>query len=596
MQKIFKKISLPRLSANEHAVMIFMAIIVGILGGYGAVLFRWMIGFFQKVSFGNGGDNLLSNLMVLPYYSRLIPPIIGGAVVGLIIYFFAREAKGHGVPEVMEAVALKGGIIRKRVVLIKSLASAICIGTGGSAGREGPIVQIGSAIGSSFGQIMKVSADRMRTLVGCGAAAGIAATFNAPLAGVMFAMEIILGEFGIATFSPIVVSSVMATVISRAHLGDYPAFVIPHYTLVSTMEIPLYMVLGIIAGVVGVIFTSSLYKIEDLFDSIKIPDYTKAAIGGLLIGIIGIFFPHVYGVGYGAIELALLENLSWYILIALIFAKILATSFTIGSGGSGGIFAPSLFIGAMLGGAFGCMVHYLFPDITATSGAYSLVGMGALVAGATHGPITAILILFEMTGNYKIILPLMLSCILSSVIASQIKRESIYTLKLIRRGTDIRAGKEVNIMKSLLVEDAMTKEVATVSENMHLNKLLKYTFSSKHSSFPVVDNNGLLSGIVTFQDFQEVVFEEGLGDLVVVKDISIPNVITITGNKNLDEALKKIGLKNIEQLPVVDENNPRKIVGILSRRDIFSAYNKALINRSLAGKTGEKGSKGRLSG
>ena len=581
MQKIFKKISLSHLSGNEHAIMIFMAIVVGILGGYGAVLFRWMIWFFQKVSFGNGGGNLLSTLMDLPWYARIIPPITGGAVVGLIIYFFAREAKGHGVPEVMEAVALKGGIIRKRVVLIKSLASAICIGTGGSAGREGPIIQIGSAIGSSFGQIMKVSADRMRTLVGCGAAAGIAATFNAPLAGVMFAMEIILGEFGIATFSPIVVSSVMATVISRAYLGDYPAFIIPDYTLVSTMEIPLYMALGIIAGVVGVIFTSSLYKIEDLFDSIKIPDYTKAAIGGLLIGIIGIFFPHVYGVGYGAIELALLENLSWYILLALIFAKVLATSFTIGSGGSGGIFAPSLFIGAMLGGAFGCMVHHLFPDITATSGAYSLVGMGALVAGATHGPITAILILFEMTGNYKIILPLMLSCILSSVIASQIKRESIYTLKLIRRGTDIRAGKEVNIMKSLLVKDAMTKKVATVSENMHLNKLLKHTFSSKHSSFPVVDDNGLLSGIVTFQDFKEVVFEEGLGDLVVVKDISIPDVITITGNKNLDEALKKIGLKNIEQLPVVDENNPRKIVGILSRRDIFSAYNKALINRTL---------------
>lgn len=581
MQRIFKKISLPRLRVNEHAVMILMALIVGILGGYGAVLFRWMIWFFQKVSFGNGEGNLLSNLMVLPCCARLIPPIIGGAVVGLIIYFFAREAKGHGVPEVMEAVALKGGIIRKRVVLIKSLASAICIGTGGSAGREGPIVQIGSAIGSSFGQIMKVSADRMRTLVGCGAAAGIAATFNAPLAGVMFAMEIILGEFGIATFSPIVVSSVMATVISRAYLGDYPAFVIPNYTLVSTMEIPLYMALGIIAGVVGVIFTSSLYKIEDLFDSIKIPDYTKAAIGGLLIGIIGIFFPHVYGVGYGAIELALLENLSWYILIALIFAKILATSFTIGSGGSGGIFAPSLFIGAMLGGAFGCMVHHLFPTLTATCGAYSLVGMGALVAGATHGPITAILILFEMTGNYKIILPLMLSCILSSVIASQIRQESIYTMKLIRRGTNIRAGKEVNIMKSLLVKDAMTKDVATVSENMHLNKLLKYTFSSKYSSFPVVDDSGLLSGIVTFQDFKEVVFEEGLGDLVVVKDISIPNVITITENENLDEALKKIGLRNIEQLPVVDKNNSRKIVGILSRRDVFSAYNKALINRSL---------------
>jgi len=578
----FEKISLSHLSANEHAVMIFMAIIVGILGGYGAVLFRWMIWFVQKASFRDGTENFLYHLMAMPCYARFIPPIIGGAVTGLIIYFFAREAKGHGVPEVMEAVALKGGIIRKRVVLIKSLASAISIGTGGSVGREGPIVQIGSAIGSSFGQIMKVSADRMRTLVGCGAAAGIAATFNAPIAGVMFAMEVILGEFGIATFSPIVVSSVMATVISRVYLGDYPAFIVPHYTLASIMEIPFYVILGIIAGVISVIFTSSLYKIEDIFDGIKIPDYTKAAIGGLLIGIIGIFFPHVYGVGYEAIGLALLEKLSWYMLFALIFIKILATSFTIGSGGSGGVFAPSLFIGAMVGGAFGYVVHYAFPGITASYGAYSLVGMGAVVAGATHGPITAILILFEMTGDYKIILPLMLACILSSVTASQIKRESIYTLKLIRRGTDIREGKEVNIMKSLLVKDAMTKEVTTVYENMHLNELLKHTFSSKHSSFPVVDNDGLLSGIVTFQDFKEVVFEESLGDLVVVKDIFVPGVITITENESLDEALKKIGLKNIEQLPVVDKNNPRKIIGILSRRDIFSAYNKALINRSLA--------------
>ncbi len=574
----FRKINIHN---NEHAVMIFMAIIVGVLGGYGAILFRLMIGFFQAASFGSGGGEILPTLMALPWYAKLLPPAIGGLLVGVIVYLFAREAKGHGVPEVMAAVALKGGIIRKRVVLIKSLASAISIGTGGSVGREGPIVQIGSAIGSSFGQIMKVSADRMRTLVGCGAAAGIAATFNAPIAGVMFAMEVILGEFGIATFSPIVVSSVMATVISRAYLGDYPAFIVPHYTLVSTLEMPFYVILGVLAGVVGVVFTSTLYKVEDFFDVLRIPDYTKAAVGGLLVGIIGLLFPHVYGVGYDAIGMALLENLSWYMLLALIVAKILATSFTIGSGGSGGVFAPSLFIGAMLGGAFGSLVHHFFPTITATYGAYSLVGMGALVAGATHGPITAILILFEMTGDYKIILPLMLSCILSSVIASQIRKESIYTMKLIRRGTDIRAGREVNVMKSLLVGKAMTRDVVTVSEDMHLNKLLEHTFSSKHSSFPVVDDKGLLSGIITFQDFKEVVFEEDLGDLVVVKDIAIPSVITITEDQNLDEALKKIGLKNIEQLPVVKKDNPREIIGILSRRDIFSAYNKEIINRSL---------------
>lgn len=591
MQKFFKKISLPHLNVSEHAVMIFMAIIVGVLGGYGAIVFRLLVRFSQSVFFGTGGTSFLDHVMALPWYAKLIPPAIGGLLVGPIVYFFAREARGPGVSETIEAVAMRGGLIRKRVFLVKILTSAISIGSGGSAGREGPIVQIGSAIGSLFGQITRVSADRMRTLVGCGAAAGIAATFNAPIAGVMFAMEIIIGNYGIAMFSPIIISSVTATVISRIHLGDYPAFLVPHYNLVSPLELPFYVLLGIVAGVVGVLFTTLLYKTEDLFDMIKIPEYTKAAVGGLMVGTIGVFLPYIYGVGYDTISLALWGNLAWYMLIILVFVKIIATSLTIGSGGSGGIFAPSLFIGAMAGGAFGHFIHQLFPEITASSGAYCLVGMGAVLAATTHGPIHAILIIFEMTGNYKIIVPLMLSCIIGYVIASQFNRESIFTLKLVRRGVDIKAGRDVNIMKSLLVKNAMTREVSTVSEDMHLNKLLKHTFSSKHSSFPVVDKDGLLSGIVTFQDFKEVVFEEGLGDLIVVKDIAIPDVITITGDESLDEALKKIGLKNIEQLPVVDKNNPRKIVGILSRRDIFSAYNKALIDRSLITGLSEKGSK-----
>ena len=582
MQRFLKKISLPHLNVSEHAIMIFMAIIVGVLGGYGAIVFRLFVRFSQSIFFGPGGTSFLDHVMALPWYAKLIPPATGGLLVGVIIYFFAREARGPGVSETIEAVALKGGLIRKRVFFVKILTSAISIGSGGSAGREGPIVQIGSAIGSLFGQITRVSADRMRTLVGCGAAAGVAATFNAPIAGVMFAMEIIIGNYGIATFSPIIISSVTATVISRIHLGDYPAFLVPHYSLVSPLELPFYVLLGIVAGVTGALFITLLYKTEDLFGMMKIPEYTKAAVGGLMVGTIGIFLPYIYGVGYDAISLALWENLAWYMLIILVFVKIIATSLTIGSGGSGGIFAPSLFIGAMAGGAFGHFIHQMFPAITASAGAYSLVGMGAVLAATTHGPIHAILIIFEMTGNYKVIVPLMLACITGYVIASNINRESIFTLKLARRGVDLKAGREVNIMKSLLVKNAMTTEVSTVSENMHLNKLLKHTFSSKHSSFPVVDNNGLLSGIVSFQDFKEVVFEEGLGDLVVVKDIAIPDVITLTRDESLDEALKKIGLKNIEQLPVVDENNPRKIVGILSRRDIFSAYNKALINRSLA--------------
>ena len=576
IQKIFNEYK-----TNENVVMIFMAMIVGILGGFGAVAFRWLISFFQLLFFRFSGGNFLQYALSLPWYARLIPPVIGGMIVGPLVYFFAREAKGHGVPEVMEAVALKEGVIRKRIVLIKTFASAICIASGGSVGREGPIVHIGSAIGSAFGQILAVSVDRMRTLVACGAAAGIAATFNAPIAGVMFAMEIILNDFGVMIFSPIVVSSVTATIISRACLGNYPAFSVPGYTMVSISEVPLYMLLGIVAGLAGVLFTVTLYKMEDLFENLKIPAYTKTAVGGLMIGMIGIFLPHIFGVGYDAINLALADKLPWIILLALIFMKIAATSLTIGSGGSGGIFAPSLFIGAMTGGAFGYFAHILFPSLTATSGAYSLVGMGAVVAATTHGPITAILILFEMSGNYRIILPLMLSCIISSVFASHLKKESIYTLKLIRRGVNIHEGREVNIMKSLNVGKSMTRTVETVPEDMSIKELIRYTMGSKHSSFPVVDKNGLLTGILTFQDIKEIIYEECL-EGIIVKDLAITKVITVTDQDNLDTALKKIGFKNIEQLPVVDKNNPGKIIGILSRRDIFAAYNKALIDRSLA--------------
>ncbi|MFZ1981923.1 MAG: chloride channel protein, partial [Smithella sp.] len=570
IQKIFNEYK-----TNENVVMIFMAMIVGILGGFGAVAFRWLISFFQLLFFRFSGGNFLQYALSLPWYARLIPPVIGGMIVGPLVYFFAREAKGHGVPEVMEAVALKEGVIRKRIVLIKTFASAICIASGGSVGREGPIVHIGSAIGSAFGQILAVSVDRMRTLVACGAAAGIAATFNAPIAGVMFAMEIILNDFGVMIFSPIVVSSVTATIISRACLGNYPAFSVPGYTMVSISEVPLYMLLGIVAGLAGVLFTVTLYKMEDLFENLKIPAYTKTAVGGLMIGMIGIFLPHIFGVGYDAINLALADKLPWIILLALIFMKIAATSLTIGSGGSGGIFAPSLFIGAMTGGAFGYFAHILFPSLTATSGAYSLVGMGAVVAATTHGPITAILILFEMSGNYRIILPLMLSCIISSVFASHLKKESIYTLKLIRRGVNIHEGREVNIMKSLNVGKSMTRTVETVPEDMSIKELIRYTMGSKHSSFPVVDKNGLLTGILTFQDIKEIIYEECL-EGIIVKDLAITKVITVTDQDNLDTALKKIGFKNIEQLPVVDKNNPGKIIGILSRRDIFAAYNKAL--------------------
>ena len=571
---------LDRLRTSEHTIMAILAVIVGLAGGFGAIGFRYIIGFFQTISYGSDG-NLLELVLDIPWYFRILIPALGGLIVGPLVYFFAREAKGHGVPEVMEAVTLRSGRIRKRVVFIKSLASAVCIGTGGSVGREGPIVQIGSAVGSSIGQLLKVSADRIRTLVGCGAAAGIAATFNAPIAGSMFALEIILGDFGLATFSPIVISSVTATAVSRHFLGDSPAFIVPPYQLISAWEFPLYVVMGLFCALIAVTFTTILYRSEDLFEQFKFPEYLKAAIGGLSLGVLGLLFPHILGVGYEAIDLALSQELTWWVLFILIVFKVFATSITIGSGGSGGIFAPSLFLGAMAGGFFGTMVHHVFPVITAAPGAYSIVGMGAVVAGTTHGPLSAILILFEMTGDYKIILPLMMACIISSLASRHLLEDSIYTLKLARRGINIKDGKEINILKSISVKDVMNPEVETIPENITMGRLAQKISKSKYNSFPVVDEEGNLTGVLTFFDYHDVVFDENLHDLVVAKDIATSKVVTVSMDDNLYDAMERITLRDYSILPVVSPHKPSQLLGILTRRDIISVYNQAVIKKSV---------------
>lgn len=565
----------------RHVMMPLLGIAVGLLGGLGAVIFRHLISGFQWLIYFDTGD-LAHVVPTLQWWHVLLGPAIGGAIVGPMVYFLAREAKGHGVPEVMNAVAMEGGIIRKRVVFIKCLASAMCIGSGGSVGREGPIVQIGSAIGSSLGQILRVTDDEMRVLVGCGAAAGIAATFNAPMAGAIFALEVILADFALSTFTPIILSSVVATVISRSFLGNFPAFQVPKYQLESPVELGFYLVLGLLAGCVAVAFTTILYKSEDTWDALKMPEYVKATVGGLMIGAMGLYFPQVMGVGYAAIDTALLNHELWMMLLLLAPLKILATSITIGSGGSGGIFAPSLFMGAMAGGAFGWGVNALFPEITAQPGAYALVGMGAVVAGTTHAPIQAFLILFELTQDYRIILPLMICCVISTVVARTLKKESIYTLKLLRRGIDIQEGRDVNLLKRLRVGDYMTPRPETILQRTPLRNLIRVLPYSQHTSFPVTDEGGNLVGMLSLKDFREVVFEESLLDVVIARDLATIPAISVTPEDNLADAMSLINDNGVERLPVIGASeNPLRVIGILSQRDVISAYNQALEARGL---------------
>ena len=565
-----------RWKVNDRVSMSVIAVLIGILGGYGAVLFRHAITMFQILFYG-GGLDFLQIADHVPVWKKLLFPAVGGAIVGPVIYFWAREAKGHGVPEVMEAMALRGGRIRPRVTAVKIVASALSIGCGGSVGREGPIVQIGSALGSTVAQVLKMSRDHARTLVGCGAAAGIAATFNAPIAGVIFSLEILLGEFGVRTFSPLVLSSVTATVISRHYFGDAPAFILPTYEMVSGWEFLLYGVMGIMMGLVALTLVLTLYKTEDIFDAIPIPDYIKPIFGGLIMGVIIIYLPHTFGVGYGAIDMSLTGQMTASMLLLLVFAKIFATSITIGGGMSGGIFAPSLFIGAMAGGFFGVVANSLFPGVTASSGAYALVGMGGMVAAATHAPITAILIIFELTSEYTIILPLMITCITSTLLATYLRRGNIYTIKLMRRGIFLRQGREQHILQNILVESVMKPEVLLVRENTILTDIIR-TFQEENASYlQVVNQDDELSGIISFRDIRQILQEASLAHLIIAKDVATSPVITVTPDENLEDALSKLRLTGVSQLPVVERDDSKRVMGTIDNKDINAAYDRAAL-------------------
>ncbi len=571
-----------RAKMTEHTFMIIVAIIIGVLAGFGAIAIRVLIKEISLLSYP-GGENFLLNVMNAPWLKILLIPVIGGLIVGPIIYFLAPEAKGHGVPEVMQAILLKGGMIRARVAVIKAIASAISIGTGGSVGREGPIVQIGSSLGSTVGQFFRIPSKKLKTLVGCGAAAGIAAAFNAPIAGALFAVEIILMDFAVAQFSPIVISSVMATVISHSFQGDFAAFLVPKYHLSSPYEIFFYFILGAVSGVVSFLFIKVLYFLEDFFDNkFHIAEYLKPAVGGIGIGIIALIFPQIMGVGYDSINLALHENLVWYVALSLVFVKLIATSLTLGSGGSGGIFAPSLFIGAMLGYFFGSIAHNLFPAITATPGAYALVAMGGLVAGTTRAPITAIIIVFELTNDYRIILPLMVTCIISTILSSKLSRESIYTLKLLLRNISIREGTELNIMESIFVKNVYTTSFDTLNVNDNFSQVVNKVIRGKGPEFPVTDPSGHVLGMISIYDIKDNLYErDSLKNLLIAGDIANTNFALLTPDDNCQTATDKMRKYDLEGLPVVDQTDSKIITGMIWMKDIQSAYQKEIEARDI---------------
>jgi CIC family chloride channel protein len=593
----YRGIGTRKARSEKYLFTVLVAVVLGFAGAAGAIVFRILIRVFQGAFFGgvegvtevfeagllaDPGDPV-ERARSLAVHWRVMIPALGGLIVGPIVYFLVREAKGPGIPEVMEAVALRGGTIRRRVIGLKTLASAISIGSGGSVGREGPIVQIGSAVASWFGQLLRVPPRQLRTMVGCGSAAGIAATFNAPIAGALFAVEIIIGDFAVAQFSPIVISSVVATVVSRLFLGNQPAFAVPGYDLVSPLELIAYAGVGVAAGLVALAFIRSVAVTEDLFDAIPMPAYLKAGLGGLCVGMIGISLPEVFGVGYETINQALTGHLPVAALGMLLVAKLAATSITIGSGGSGGIFAPSLFLGAATGGLLGGFIHQVFPEATGTSGAYALVAMGALVAASTHAPITAIIMIFEMTQTIEIIPPLMTACVISTLVTTYFTRDSIYTQKLRRRGVDLAKDEDPNILKSLFVRDIVDREPEIVPASASFSRVMELIVESSHSEFFVENDAGEFVGAIYLRHARRLMKEQEELRAIVVAGDMVEDRTCVTEDDDLDAVMRIFSHGAAAEVAVVDPDNPRRLVGSVHQRDVINAYNQEALRRDLVG-------------
>lgn len=611
-------------------MLIVYAAIVGVLSGYGAVLFTHLIHLITSASIGT----FLRLSIEQPWWRYALGPVpaIGLLIVAWMTRRFAPEAQGHGVPEVILAVARKDGVIRPRVSIVKILASGLCIGTGGSVGREGPIVQIGSSLGSSLGQWLRLPPRYIKVLVACGSAAGISATFNAPLAGVIFASEIILGNFAVQNLTPIVIASVLADVI-QLHFGEHglsPAFKQLNYQYVGNLGLlPQFFLLGILCGVAAVSFTKLLYACESLAQRWIPKWWLRALIAGGTVGLVGVLYPYapaelspaeqrrlkengpppppIFGVGYEFVEHALhhesenkpssipkelagtagdrkvrlnrdemIAQLYW--LLPLILIKPLMTSITLAGGGSGGIFSPSLFLGAMVGVCFGLAANLLVPEVSDHPGIYAIVGMGAVVAGTTHGPISSIIIVYEMTGDYRIILPIMTASVLSSMLAALIDPESIYEKKLSRRGESVARSHQMSELENIMVRDIMIRDFPSVKSSDTLTDIVNIARQNpRFETIPVMDD-GELRGIIRPEDLHRLLDSDIPPHLIRAEDVALYVPVAVSPDENLLEALRDFGSRDVDLLPVAEgRGKTRKVIGMLSRTDVMQRYRDELL-------------------
>lgn len=560
------------LRVSQTLAPILFAVVIGAGAGLGALLLPILIKEMHWLFFDVLGVRL--EAVMGPSYP-IVCLAAGGLIVGLMNRFFSSDTKGHAIPNIMMAVSFKGGRIPARAMALKALSATACIGSGGSAGVIGPVVRIGSAFGAAVGELFRLPDRRVIVSVACGAAGGIAAVFNAPIAGPIFALEILLGRFTALTFGLLVVSSTSAAVVSQALVGDRPPFAIEFaYAHPVPAELPLFALLGVCCALVGRFFTWSLFAVDDFDDRLPIPDFLKPAIGGALVGAVGIWYPQVFGSGTEVIIDTLNGRFLAQSLLILCVMKLVCTSLTIGSGGSGGIFAPALFLGAVFGAAFGNIAEGILPRLVESPSAYALVGMAALFAGAAHAPLTAIFIILELTGNNQLILPLLTATVISTLLAQRLSPESIYTAKLRRSGISMERAQDVNLADGITVQEAMTQDFTVIRPNTSLVQLLDALARSKQSGFVVFNDKDHLAGIVAQEDIEQITMHETLSRLSV-DDVVRRQVAVCRPDQTITSALAQFGMHGAHLLPVIDPERPKHVIGVLHHSDVIAALSNA---------------------
>jgi H+/Cl- antiporter ClcA len=564
--------------AGFRIVMVsFLAGAVGLIAGGIAFLLYRLIGLFTNIAFyGRFSASFVSarhgvehlGLWVIPI------PVIGGLIVGVMAKYGSPKIKGHGIPEAMEAVLVNRSRIQPRVAILKPISAAIAIGTGGPFGAEGPIIQTGGAFGSLIGQFVHTTAAERKVLLACGAAAGMSATFNTPIAGVILAIELLLFEFKSRSFIPLVIASTLATAVHMQLLGAGPMFSVAAMDFGIPRALPFYLLLGVICGLSAVGFTRLLYWTEDLFEKLPVDEMWSPAIGALGLGVIGYFVPRVLGVGYDTIGDILNASLAWKVLLTVMLAKAIALVLSLGSGTSGGLLAPMFMSSAAMGGVLALALNYVFPSAHLSAGAFALVAMGAVFGAASRATFSFIIFAFEITRDYNSVLPLMLVSVIADGISMLLMpKASIMTEKLARRGLRIHHDYEADILQHTLVSETMDREVPAIPGNLQLSELSDRIARgepevSRHQALLVSDLEGKLAGLITRGDVLRSLQQDSS---MTVLDASSRNLVVTYPDESLNDAAEKMLRYNVGRLPVVDRGDKRKAVGYLGRPQVLAA-------------------------